>query len=42
MDKIITKNILENAGVRQLPYFGVTLFEWRTKPFEIRNDADFL
>ena len=42
MDKIITKNILENNEIRQLPYFGTTLFEWRTKPQEVRNQADFL
>lgn len=42
MDKILTKNILASAGIRQLPYFGFTLFEWRTKTTYIHEHAESL
>jgi hypothetical protein len=42
MDKIITKNILENSGIKQLPYFGMTAFDWTTQPHILREKADFL
>lgn len=42
MDKIITKSILESVGIKQLPYFGMTQFEWATRSHKLREQADFL
>ncbi len=42
MDKIITKNILENSGIKQLPYFGMTAFDWTTQSHILREKADLL
>lgn len=42
MDKIITKSILESVGIKQLPYFRMTQFEWTIRPQKLREQADFL
>lgn len=42
MDKIITKNILENSGIKQLPYFGMTTFDWTTQSHILREKANLL